>query len=500
MSASTKSVKPFGEWKTPISSAIATAKASRFQDLVLDATDNGNDVVYWSEIRFDEGGRTVVSSCEVGKSEPKDWTPAGFSARTTVHEYGGGNIFVQKGNLYFSNFSDQRLYKQLAPDSTPTPVTAADTSYRYANGHMSAKTNLIYIIREDHKPTNSVICLDPSTQQEKVLACGADFYSTPKVSLDGEKICWVQWFHPSMPWYDTELWTAKLTKSGDAIIEGSAKKIAGGKDVSVMIPRWTPSGELRFISDENNWWNVYESALDGSITNIYKMDQEVGQPAWLLVISHMIPTLLALEKKDFQHRFYFSSATELLKSGRVYCFAHSAIQVSTLISVNILDGKVEILRKSQQVDIDEGYLSKFTEICYNTTDGGKSYANYYKPTNKDYEGPDGELPPLLVKAHGGPTSSATTSLQLPIQYFTSRGFAVLDVNYRGSTGYGREYRLKLADKWGIYDVEDCCAAAQHLADNKLVDKNKLCIDGGSAGGYTTLACLAFKDVFKAGQL
>ncbi|KAF6030140.1 hypothetical protein EB796_011552 [Bugula neritina] len=415
MSASTKSVKPFGEWKTPISSAIATAKASRFQDLVLDATDNGNDVVYWSEIRFDEGGRTVVSSCEVGKSEPKDWTPAGFSARTTVHEYGGGNIFVQKGNLYFSNFSDQRLYKQLTPDSTPTPVTAADTSYRYANGDMSAKTNLIYIIREDHskvesgqakEPTNSVICLDPSTQQEKVLACGADFYSTPK------------------PWYDTELWTAKLTKSGDAIIEGSAKKIAGGKDVSVMIPRWTPSGELRFISDENNWWNVYESALDGSITNIYKMDREVGQPAWLfgnqpydanpsspgeyVVSCDGLLTLMenGVKKKTFNTGFTSHLLLNFSESGRVYCFAHSAIQVSTLISVNILDGKVEILRKSQQVDIDEGYFSKFTEICYNTTDGEKSYANYYKPTNKDYEGPDGELPPLLVKAHGGlPTFS-----------------------------------------------------------------------------------------------
>ncbi|KAF6030141.1 hypothetical protein EB796_011553 [Bugula neritina] len=205
-----------------------------------------------------------------------------------------------------------------------------------------------------------------------------------------------------------------------------------------------------------------------------------------------------VKKKTFNTGFTSHLLLNFSESGKVYCCASSAIQFSTLLSISTLDGKVEILKKSQPIDIDEGYLSEFTEICYNTTDGGKSYANYYKPTNKDYEGPDDELPPLLVKAHGGPTGSTTTCLQLSVQYFTSRGFAVLDVSYRGSTGYGREYRLKLDNKWGIYDVDDCCAAAQHLADNKLVDKNKLCIDGGSAGGYTTLACLASKDVFKAG--
>ncbi|KAK3093720.1 hypothetical protein FSP39_019244 [Pinctada imbricata] len=521
---------PYGSWKSPISSQMVSESSVAFQEIRLDGDRVHTGTFYWSELRYEEGGRYVICSQKAGEDACKEWTPKDFNARTRVHEYGGGAFFVHGGHVYFSNFSDQRMYLQKTPDDAPEPITPNDCGWRYADGQYHATKGLIYCIREDHslvekkeakEPKNTVVCINPNTQEQNVLAEGCDFYSGARVSPDGKKIAWIQWNHPNMPWDNTSLRVADLNEKGDGVVEGSEKEIAGG--CSLIQPSWTPYGELLYISDKTNWWNLYHLTTTGNHDNLLPRDAETGSPHW--VFGHPnyavdqggsgkivtvtkgelgVVNMLTREYHKIDTCYTSHSKLALSQDGHtLYCDAGSPTQFSCIVKINTENGEVTVIKKSKESSLDTGYFSIPTEISWDTSDGGKSYGYFYPPQNKDFNAPEGTLPPLLVKAHGGPTGQTMNVLNLKNQYFTSRGMAILDVNYRGSTGYGTEYRNMLKGKWGIYDMDDCCSGAESLANPKdgsepKVNKDMLCIDGGSAGGYTTLACLTFRKVFKAG--
>ncbi|XP_060074575.1 uncharacterized protein LOC132554287 [Ylistrum balloti] len=510
----------YGSWTSPITSKIVTDSSVLLQEVRTDAKCP-NDV-YWTEMRFDEGGRYVICKKTVGQGKPCiSLTPAEFSARTLVHEYGGGAFFVNNGKVYFSNFKDQRLYMQKSEvGANPEPITPKDCGLRYADGELDDKTGKIFCVREEHKtgvkePVNTVISLDPSSQQQTVLVQGSDFYSHPRVSPDGKTLAWIQWDHPNMPWDTTELWIADLNEAGDGI--SGARQVAGGDNCSVIEPGWTTDNNLLYISDKSEWWNLYKMTSEGEHINLLPQEKETGGPHWgfnctsysvnpsgngqvaikmggeLGILDLKTKVYDVIDKRFASYRFI-----NFTTNGDIFCYGASSTHFPCIVHIQSNDNKVNVIKESKVLSIDQGYYSTPEEITWLTSKGDKSYGYLYMPQNKDFIGIEDTLPPLLVKVHGGPTSQSSSNLDLKIQYFTSRGFAVLDVNYRGSTGYGRTYRLKLHKNWGVYDVDDCCSGAQFLAVSKKVDPNKLCIDGGSAGGYTTLACLAFKDTFKAG--
>jgi len=519
-------ISPYGSWESPISSKLVSESSVVFQEIHVDSHPDHPDTVYWTELRFDEGGRYAVCSHTAGTPGYKTWTPKDFNARTRVHEYGGGASFIHGGKLFFSNYTDQCMYTQTSPDAKPERLTKDGQFLRYADGQFNDKTGRIYCVREDHglvekkeakEAVNTVVTVNPADGTEVVLCSGADFYSCPRVSPDGKKIAWVQWYHPNMPWDSTELWVADLWEDGGDIISGTAKQVAGGKDTSVMLPSWTYENELLYVGDQTDWWNLYLVTALGEHVNLVPRSVECGGPQWIfgqtpymvdprangdifMIIGNEFG-VYNLKTKAYRvidtgftnHRFL-----NVGRNGLAYCDAGSPTKFSRIIQVDLASGKVDDLRESKSVTLGTGYFSIPEEVKWTTSEGQESYGYFYKPANQDFQAPDGTLPPLLVKNHGGPTASTNDILNLKIQYFTSRGMAVLDVNYRGSTGYGKTYRHSLRGKWGLYDVEDSCTGAQHLADTGKVDGNQLCIDGGSAGGYTTLAALTFKDVFKAG--
>ncbi|XP_048259683.1 uncharacterized protein LOC124146647 [Haliotis rufescens] len=525
----TMSVSPYGTWKSPITSQLVTASGVTLQELRVDFNSKNSNVVYWTEARPEEKGRSVVCSVDKSSGKVQTWTPEGFNVRSTVHEYGGGTYFVNDGAVYFSNFTDQQLYIQKGPSEAPEAVVDTARKWRYADGTYSEQKSRIYSIREDHEPveekkakepTNTIVSINPATKTQSVLVSGNDFYSCPQASPDGKKLCWMEWCHPNMPWDSTEVWTADLSDDGDSIVDGSKKKIAGETDLSAITPGWTPDNELLYIGDQTDWWNLYHVTESGDQVNVLPRDVELGEPHWQFCTrsrtyccdptgSGKVVTTYGGELGivDLKTKVYEKITTEfeshkyvgLTISGDLYCIASSPTRFPCVVRVNVGSKQVDVLHESRKLSIDNGYFSVPETITWPTANGEVSHGYFYPPKSKEFVAPEGTLPPLLVKAHGGPTAKYSSTLNIQIQYFTSRGFAVLTVDYRGSTGYGKKYRHRLRGNWGICDVEDCCSGALYLAEKKRVDGKRLCIDGGSAGGYTTLACLTFrKEVFHAG--
>ncbi|KAK6997554.1 Dipeptidyl aminopeptidase BIII [Biomphalaria glabrata] len=522
-------VAGYGTWESPISSKMTTESGVDLHLLKVDDDPTFSDTVYWTEIHFQEQGRYVICSSDQN-GQVVQWTPKDFNARSTVHEYGGGDFFVYHGVVYFSNFTDQVLYRQTDPSAVPEPVTDISKKYRYADGVWSPQKSLIYIVREDHEvvaqgakePQNSIVVIDPETKLQSVLVSGADFYSCPRVSPDGHKIAWVQWNHPNMPWDSTEIWLAELSKSGHEVLPGTQQKVAGGKDasgqdLSVIQPFWTANNELLYIEDETDWWNLYRVTKAGVHINMYPTSAEIGGPQWIFgktpyaiepnggtrIVTSFNGELGILDTKDLSYRKVETGLTThdrfgWTSRGSIYSIAYSANKFAQVIRVDANTEEVQVIKVSMSPPVDIGYFSIPEKISWQTTDNEISFGLYYAPTNKDFIAPDGELPPLLVRAHGGPTSSFSSNLDLKLQYFTSRGFAVLCVDYRGSVGYGKKYRHRLRGQWGKLDIEDCSTGGKYLASVGKIDPKKVCIDGRSAGGYTTLACLTFTDTFKAG--
>lgn len=506
----TKNTAPYGSWRSPITADLIVSETFGLGSIAFD----GNDIL-WLETRPTEAGRNVIVR-RSADGQVRDVTPTSFSARTRVHEYGGNAFAVADGVVYFANDADQRLYRQ-AYDAYPQAITSAGPR-RYADGVVDRKRGRLICVCEDHsaqgEPNNALTGLDLEGNSPRVLASGNDFYASPCLSPDERQLAWLTWNHPNMPWDGTELWTGSLTDDG-VLIE--ARRIVGSDAESVFQPQWSPDGELYFVSDRSGWWNLYRWR-SGRIEPVVEMEAEFGLPQWVFGMStygfvspHRIvcafnqqglwqlaiidTTIRKLTRIDTP---YSDIGGLRAAAGRTVFIGGAAGEPASVVALDPASGQIEVLRRSSKVDIDAGYISPPEQLAFPTEDGKTAYGIYYAPRNCDYAAPADMRPPLIVECHGGPTAAASTMLSLKRQYWTSRGFAVVSVNYAGSTGYGRAYRERLNSQWGIADVDDCLAAARYLIDQGRVDGKHLAISGGSAGGYTVLCALTFHDLFQAG--
>ncbi|MEZ4542168.1 MAG: S9 family peptidase [Chloroflexota bacterium] len=505
---------PYGSWKSPITAEVLLGNTVSLSQPLIEGGS-----VYWVEGRPQEAGRSVVVRWAAGAYE--DVTPPGFNVRTRVHEYGSGSYTVGDGVVYFANFADQRVYRQ-RPGEAPQAITP-ETALRYADFIVDTARERLICVREDHRPAgreaiNTLVALPFEGGEQRVLAEGNDFYAAPRLSPDGRRLAWLTWNHPNMPWDGTELWTADVAADGSL---HNRQLMAGGPAESIFQPEWSPDGVLHFISDRSGWWNLYRlPGGDVPAECLYAMDADFGMAQWVFGLgtyafespsrivcaytrdgqAHMARLDTAagtLTPLDLPYALAFPSHGRIVAGqGRLAYIGTSATRPSAVVLFDSAGGH-QVLRASTTVAIDDGYIALAQSIEFPTENGLTAYGYYYPPRNRDYEAPAGELPPLIVTSHGGPTSATTGDWDLAVQYWTSRGFAFLDVNYGGSTGYGRAYRQRLNDNWGIVDVDDCINGARYLAARGLVDGERLIIRGGSAGGYTTLCAITHHDVFRA---
>lgn len=509
---SQKTTMPYGSWKSPISTELITRNMIELDNLVL----NGKDL-YWIEGIPAEAGRNTVMTQDA-EGTIIELTPAPFNVRTRVHEYGGAPFVVHGPHLYFSNFEDNLLYVR-KEDGSITALTN-DSNLRYADAAVDALHGRLYWIREDHAKSaifaeTSLVAMDLDGQNEKIIASGNDFYSSPRISPNSKQLAYVTWNHPNMPWDETELWLADLTEDGSIANE---KRIAGGPGESVIQPVWSPDGSLYFLSDQTNWWNIMRWSGDKTEA-VCPLEAEFGSPSWIfgrsdyafidettIIAAYTENGIRKLSAINVQNGTIsrvetpFSSFSFIQSNGKELAFiAASPTLFPRIVRLDPKEAQIKEVRLASTLSLDENYLSWPEPINFPTAGGNIAYAIYYRPKNRDFTAPADEKPPLLVHVHGGPTSSSDTSLDLAsTQYWTSRGFAVVDVNYGGSTGYGREYRERLKGNWGIVDVEDCANAVRYLIAQGEVDGSRVAIAGGSAGGYTTLASLVFTDIYTAG--
>jgi len=440
-----------------------------------------------------------------------------FNARTRVHEYGGGSYTVKNGSIYFANYDDQRLYRQ-EPGGQPEPLTPPG-AMRYADLEIDLFHRRLICIREDHsgegEAVNTLVAVSLNHMDEgRILASGDDFYASPRLSIDGRRLAWLTWNHPNMPWDGCELWVAEI--AGDGSITGE-KQIAGGAAESIFQPEWTATGDLIYISDRTDWWNLYRDAGENPEA-LYPMEAEFGVPQWnfglstyaligadKVVCSYLEKGLSKLATLDLSTRLFtplnlpYTAIGSVRSSGRRVAFIGAQpTEYAAVVEMNLETNQATTLHKAGQFSVDSEYLSRPKPIDFPTEGGEVSHAFYYPPRNGEYQAPDGELPPLIVSCHGGPTSTARAILDLSIQFWTSRGFAFLSVNHGGSSGFGRRYRERLIGQWGLIDVIDCVNGARYLANQELADLSRIVIRGGSAGGFTTLCALVFTRFFQAG--
>jgi dipeptidyl aminopeptidase/acylaminoacyl peptidase len=506
-----RKIAPYGSWKSPVTTDMIARHSIKFGSVVLD----GNET-YWIEMRPGEAGRNVIVQRDAQGTE-MDVIPKPYNARTTVHEYGGGAFAVSNNVLYFVNYTDQRLYCQ-AIGKEPKPITG-DAEMRYADMVMDSGRNRLICIREDHtgegEASNTIVSIALESETTgTVLVSGNDFYASPRLSPDSDQLAWITWSHPNMPWDGTELWVADVNPDGTL---HTARQIAGGPDESIFQPTWSPSGELYYVSDRSGWWNLYRHR-SGQNEYFFPMEAEFGMPQWVFGMSTYAflsssQIICAFNQLGVWHLATLDSDTQLLceieqtynaifglwaNNGKVVFIGASPNEPRSLVEMRGPAFETEVIRRSSEKIGDEGYLSFPQTIEYPTSEDRTAFAYYYAPSNRDYVPPSGALPPLLVMSHGAPTGAPSTALNLGVQFWTSRGFAVVDVNYGGSTGYGRAYRQRLNGQWGIVDVDDCVNAARYLIERKLVDGERMAIRGASAGGYTTIAALTFRDFFQAG--
>ena len=504
-------VAPYGSWKSPITAESVAAGETGLEQIRLEGDD-----IYWIERRSQEGGRKVIVR-RSAEGQIGDVTPLPFNARTRVHEYGGGEYAVANGTHVYSNFTDQRLYLQQR-GSEPKPLTP-DAPFRYADGQIDRRRNLFFCVREDHtgqgEAINSVVrvALD-GANPGTILISGNDFYSSPRLSPDGSLLAWITWNHPNMPWDGTEIWVGRLNAEGSV---SEQRRVASGVNESICQPEWSPDGVLHFVSDRTGWWNLYRWR-EHTVEPLCPMDAEFGEPHWvfggsLYGFQSAQRIVCGYTQNGYSQLALLDTATGMLNridlpytaisqvrvgDGRVLFIGSSPRETSSIVSLDLASREWRVLYRSRESRIDAGYLSEPQAIEFPTERGVTAHGYFYPPRNRDYSAPPGEKPPLLLLSHGGPTSATSASLKYTIQYWTSRGIAVLDVNYGGSSGYGRAYRERLNGQWGIVDVDDCVNGARYLVERGEVDGNRLAIRGGSAGGYTTLCALTFRNVFKAG--
>jgi dipeptidyl aminopeptidase/acylaminoacyl peptidase len=507
---------PYGSWASPIDAATVGRAGRRLGGPKLAA----DGAVWWAEGRPQEGGRAALMR-RTAAGSIEEVTPPGANARTRVHEYGGGSWALAAPDLaLFVEFADQRLYRQ-RPGEAPvalTPEPESPAALRYADFDVSPDRRTVVCVRELHgegEAENQIVALALDADGEVgVLARGRDFYSFPRISPDGSLLAWTCWDHPNMPWDGTELWLAPLADPA------AARRLAGGPEESVFQPAWDAAGRLHFVSDREGWWNLYrleggrETRLSGELADL-------AHPQWLFGGSTfafleggsiaVVRTERAVERlgvlepgaervRDLGLPYTSFGFPSLSARGDEVAFAASSPErEAAVVVLDLATGERDVVREASEEPIEPAYVSVPRAIEFPTASGAETaHAFFYPPANPAFQAPAGERPPLIVQSHGGPTSHATPALDREFLYWTSRGFGVVDVNYRGSSGYGRAYRNRLRGEWGVLDTEDCIAAARFLAAEGEVDGERLAIRGGSAGGYTTLCALVFHEDFAAG--
>ncbi|HXP66266.1 MAG TPA: S9 family peptidase [Steroidobacteraceae bacterium] len=506
-------VAPYGSWASPLSAEALAAGGISFGDL-----RSANGRLYWTENVPARGGAIALFSYTDGAVAPV--TPEDANVRTRVHEYGGAPFIVDGNTVYYSQYSDQRLY---ALKEGGKAVAVTPDKYRYADciaqpAAQKASAALI-CVREDHTDPahvrNTLVRLPvPIAGAGDVLFAGTDFVSYPRLSHDGKRIAFITWNHPNMPWDGSELHVAELTAKG---LE-AAKVIAGGATESVQEPQWDRDGTLYFISDRSGFWNLYAQRADGAHP-VWTRAAEFAAPLWQFGQSNYVllgdgravvnfrergtSRLAVLDLKSGSHRelelpYVDFSHLVRIDAQHIAAVAGSSKAPLSIVTIDTGSAKVTTLRTAGQSPLTADSISVAVPIDFPSAHGRTSHAFYYAPTNPKYRGTPGTLPPVIAFVHGGPTSLSSPSLRSGIQYWTSRGFAVVDVNYGGSSGYGRAYRQELNGQWGVVDVEDTIAAVRFLIDTQRADPDRTAISGGSAGGYTVLVALSTSDVFKAG--
>lgn len=554
---------PFGSWESPLTAGVIIAASVGLGGPAFAGGD-----LWWSELRPDEGGRVQI--VRSGPDGPVDVLPEGFSARTRVHEYGGGAWWLhgdrdEPGSdvtLFFANWADQRLYRlDTGGDGVPvaiSPEPDQPLAFRFADGVVTHDGERTICVREWHgapgatEARNEIVVLPADGSSEPTVlvggARGPDFVSSPRLGPDESSLCWLQWNHPDMPWDGAELWVAELDRGSvvaTPTLEG-AVRLAGGGGEAVAQPRWDPEGRLWFVSDHHGWWDLYAFTEPGRPDATSAIDEQLraddgdwAQAHWVFGQSwfDFVPDgrgMIACRRKDGTDQLAWRAAPERGDDGPsawgepvwldldvtavdgvvagpdgvVGLVAASLRSEPRVVTIDTRSSRpdqfeLRIERPARELGLAADRISVPEHLEFPTPPGANgapavAYVLVYAPVNPEFVGPPGQVPPLIVMSHGGPTSSARPQLNLSVQYWTSRGFAVADVNYRGSTGYGRSFRLALNDRWGITDVDDCIAAARYLAGHNRVDGNRLAIRGGSAGGYTTLCALTFHDEFTAG--
>jgi len=523
MSDTHEQAAPYGTWPSPISAEMVASTGIDFGHRALDGR-----TVYWREQRPAEDGRGVIVRRDGETS--KDVTPADVDVRTLVHEYGGGDFAVHDGVVFFVRLDDQRVYRQ-SPDGDPTAITPkpeTERGLRYADFAIADGGRDLYCVRENHdaatgeggadEPVTSLVRIAADGDEEpEVVASGHDFYAAPTLSPEGDRLAWLTWDHPRMPWDGTELHVAEVNDDGTLSAE---RVVMGGFDESVFQPAWRPDGTLHAVSDRTGWWNLYRR--DGDEWVPYREERaEYGVPQWTFglatyaflddgrvaaVVTREGEQALELIAPDGSRdvpdlpfaTFGERGAPRLRSDGESLSFVASDPATPPRLVRWTPGEDPEVLQYGSDVELDAAYISTPEHVTVPTRDGAEAHALVYPPTNPDVEPPDDERPPVVVFAHGGPTAATHPAFDLDAQYFTSRGFAVADVNYRGSTGYGRAYREALYGEWGVLDVRDCIDTANHLADSGRVDSDRVAVKGGSAGGFVVLSALAFHDDVAAG--
>jgi dipeptidyl aminopeptidase/acylaminoacyl peptidase len=517
---SQRTVSAFGTWSSPISAEMVARAGVR-----LSAPWIEDGVIWWLEGRAAEGGRVVLVRREPDGSR-SDAVPVDFNVRTSVHEYGGGAYCIDRGVAYCSKFDDQRLYR-IEPGAAPVPITpdVPDRRHRYADGRITPDGSLWIGVRERHAESdrakdvvNELVAVPTDGSAEpRVVVDGRDFYSNPRISADASRVCFLAWDLPWMPWDGCELHVADL--ASDGAVSG-VQHIAGRDGAeSIWQPEWSASGDLVFVSDRSGWWNL-ERIRGGERSALHPAEAEFGYPAWVFGAQSYAflddgRIVCGFERDGFT-RFGLldpeSGDLDELELGlsawrspyiwtdgtRAVVVAGSPSTPTQVALVDVETGELQTVRASMEAELPDGYLSEPVSIDFPTEGGLTAHALFYVPTNPEFEAADGELPPLIVESHGGPTDHAVPSYSLGVQFWTSRGFALVDVDYGGSTGYGRAYRERLNGEWGVVDLHDCVNAARALVARGEADGDRLLITGGSAGGYTTICALTFTDVFAAG--
>jgi dipeptidyl aminopeptidase/acylaminoacyl peptidase len=504
---------PYGSWSSPIRIEDAIGGSTALAEVWVDGAD-----VLWVEGRPSQAGRRILVR-RTANGTIRDVTAATFNVRNRVHEYGGGSLVVAGGTVVFSHFGDGRLYRQRTDGSDEAVAITPEGAWRYADLRHDPIRGRLLAIREDHtgagEAVNAIVSLPlDGSAAPTVIVDGHDFFAAPRLSPDGRRLAWLSWDHPNLPWDGTTLWLADVRADGSL---GQPRAVAGGDDEWITQPRWSPSGELWLVAERDEWPTLMSlSAYRAGERSRLPID--FAPPDWVFDR----PTyaflgdgrVVAAARSNGYDRLWlvdagggtpreiespFTEIAYLVGSGDAVVFVGARpTEPNAVVRLDPATGRWEVLRSASDHPLDPAYVARPEPIAFPTTGGATAHALYYPPTNPDVRAPAGERPPLVVRSHGGPTSSASTGLNLSTQLLTSRGLAVVDVDYGGSTGYGRSYRKRLEGQWGVVDLDDCVAAARSLVDRGLADPTRLCVEGGSAGGYTTLAALAFRDAFSAG--